>query len=240
MSTPLPLRAEALRDRLVKLDKLAANLGETVSLEDLRSELAPPVAELSRSLNQGKLLFDAGIDVVEPASVAAVRRSAAILLTKFVAQKKAATLKKGTGWANLVRDIKAASTDTSNNAIKSWKSYGQTVFTGEAPSIVKGRIAFTSTNSSAFSEYERLYQLLRGEFDKLPLDQMAIAQVRVLADKLKTTAKAFDFSVPDDVKRFLVAIQNGGASLDLLTVEVQEWLRAKNEFYSYRILPAGR
>src|SRR4051794_25287774 len=109
MSDSLPSRVKALRDRLTTLDQLGANVEETGLLEDLRSDLAAPAAELSRALDQRKLLVDAGIEAPTPATLDAARKRAVALLEKFTAEQKAATLKKGVGWANLIKEIKAAS-----------------------------------------------------------------------------------------------------------------------------------
>lgn len=237
MSASLPARANALRDRLVTLDQMGANVAEAALLEDLRSDLAAPAAELSRALDQRTLLVDSGIAAAAPASLDAARKRAAALLEKFTAEKKAATLKKGVGWANLVRDIKAASSDIGTTVVKSWKACRQEMFTGDAPGIVKGRIAFTPTNATAFKRYEQLHQAFRAEFDRLPADRAAIERVRSLAEDLTETAKAFDYDVPAQVKRFLEAVQSGGATLDLLTDTVKTWLTDNDAFSSYRIVP---
>lgn len=237
MSTSLPARVHALRDRLVALDQLGANVEETGLLEDLRSDLAAPAAELSRALDQRALLDDFGIVAAAPATLDAARKRAAALLEKFMAEKKAATLKKGVGWANLVRDIKVASSDVATMVVKSWKAYRQEVFTGEAPGVVKGRIAFTPANAAAFKRYEQLHQAFRVEFDRLPADRAAIERMRSLAEELTETAKAFDYNVPAEVKRFLEAVQSGGATLDLLTDTVKTWLTDNGAFASYRIVP---
>lgn len=237
MSTSLPARAKALRDRLVTLDQLGANVEETGLLDDLRSDLAAPAADLSRALDQRKLLVDFGIEAVAPASLEAARKRAAALLEKFTSERKAATLKKGVGWANLIKDIKTATSDVAASVVRSWKAYRQEVFTGEAPGVIKGRIAFTATNNATFFRYGQLYQTFRTEFDKLPADQAAIERVRALAADLTETAKAFDYDVPGEVKRFLEAVQSGGATLDLLTDAVKSWMKDNNAFDSYRILP---
>ncbi|MBH1945542.1 hypothetical protein I5L01_15050 [Erythrobacter sp. YJ-T3-07] len=237
MSTSLPARAKALRDRLVTLDQMGTNVAEASLLEDLRSDLAAPAAEFSRALDQRTLLVDSGIAGAAPASLDAARKRAAALLEKFAAEKKAATLKKGVGWANLVRDIKAASSDVGTMMVKTWKAYRQEMFTGDAPGIVKGRIAFTPTNDTAFKRYEQLHQAFRAEFDRLPADRAAIERVRSLAEELTETAKAFDYNVPAEVKRFLEAVQSGGATLDLLTDTVKTWLTDNDAFPSYRIVP---
>lgn len=239
MSTSLPARTRILRDRLLALDQLGANVEETGLLEDLRSDLAAPAAELSRVLDQRALLVDSGITAAAPVTLDAARKRAAGLLEKFTSERKAATLKKGVGWASLIRDIKAASSDVAAVVMKSWKAYRQEVFTGEAPGVVKGRIAFTPANSAAFKRYEELHQAFRLEFERLPANRAAIEHVRSLAAELAQTAKGFDYAVPAEVKRFLEAVQSGGATLDLLTDAVKAWLTDNDAFASYRILPRG-
>lgn len=237
MSTSLPARAKALRDRLVALDRLGANVEEAGLLADLRSDLASPAAELSRALDQRALLAGSGIEAPEPASLEAARKRAALLLERFTATQKATTLKRGSGWAHLLKEITAAATDVSTEVGRSWKEYRQTVFTGEAPALVKGRIAFTPANIAAFKTYEQIHQAFRAEFDKLPAEKATIDRVKALAVRLTETAKEFDFDVPADVKRFLEAIQSGGAKLDLLTEAVLKWLQENGAFGNYRIVP---
>lgn len=237
MTTSLPERVKALRERLVALDQLGANVQETSLLEDLRLDLEPLVAELGRELARRKLLVGSGIETPEPPSLERARKRAAVLLERFTAETKAATLKKGTGWASLIKEIKTASTDLSAGIVGSWKGYRQSVFTGDAPPVVKGRIAMTPTNSAAFTTYERLHQAFRAEFERLPADKAAIDAVKDLAARLTETAMMFDFDVPGEVKRFLEAIQTGGAKLELLTDTVLKWLEENNASDTYRIVP---
>lgn len=239
MNTPLQARTKALRNRLGTLDNMGANVGEAGLLEDLRSDLATPTAKLSRALVQRKLLVGSGIATMTPASLDTARKRAAVVLEKFKDDKKAATLKKGTGWTNLVADIDAASSDVGTMVAKRWKAYREELFTGEAPAIVRGRIALTPANVAAFKRYEQLHNAFRQEFERLPADRSAIDRVRLLATELTETAKALDYDVPTDVKRFLEAVQSGGAALELLTDTVKAWLSANNAFGSYRIVPRG-
>ena len=239
MSTSLPARTKALRDRLVALDQLGADVEETGLLADLRSDLAAPAAKLSKALELRALLLESGIAAAAPATLDATRRRAVALLEKFTAEKKAATLKKGVGWANLLRDVNAASVAVAAMVDKSWKAYSQEVFTGEAPGVVKGRIALTPANGAAFQRYEQLHQDFRAIFDRPPADRAAIERVRALAADLTETANGFDYDVPAEVKRFLEAVQSGGATLDLLTDTVKTWLADNDAFASYRIVPRG-
>ena len=239
MSASLPVRVNAMRKRLERLDQLGANVEETRLLDDLRSDLDPPVAELNRALDQCALLIECGIGVEAPLSLKTGRKPASDLLEKFKAEKKAATLKRGVGWSNLVRDTKAASTDLASAVANRWKAYRQEVFTGEPPGVVKGRIAFTPTNSATFKRYDQLYQDFRTSFERLPADRNSIQRVQSLAKDLTEAASGFDYNVPADVKRFLEAVQSGGAPLDLLNDTVKTWLADNDAFANYRILPWG-
>lgn len=240
MRNTLPVRAKALRERLITLDLMTTNVAEAGLLEDLRAELAPLMADLSRAMDQSTLLVKAGIPVEMPASLDVARKRSAALMAKFLVERKAATLTRGVGWSNLLGDIKTATADVATNATKSWKAYRYFVFTGDQPSVVKARLAMTSPNIAAFSRYEKLHQAFRGEFDRLPVDQAAIERVRTLATDLTKIAKDFDFDVEEDVKLFLEAIQNGGARLVLLTDNVLEWLKTNNAHESYRVIPVSR
>lgn len=239
MSTSLPTRVQALRDRLITLDQMGSNVREAALLEDLRSELAASISEFRQALNQRKLLIDSGIAAAAPVRLNVARKRAASLLEKFKAQKTAAALKKGVGWTSLVNDISAASSEVIEIANKSWEAYRQEVFTGETPRIIKGRLALTSANTVTLKHYEQLHHEFCREFDRLPTDPAAIRRVRALSKELTETAQAFDYDVPMEVKRFLEAVQSGGATLDLLTDIVKSWLTSKDALVSYRIVPRG-
>lgn len=237
MTGSLSTRATALRNRLMNLDRLGMNVQETRLLEDLRSELDASAHELLRRIGQARVLRDAGVDIPVPVSLDAVQKRAASLLDKFMAEKLASALKTGVGWTNLQKNIKTASDDVQDCLVKGWKAYRLEVFSGEAPSVIKGRIAFTQANENAFKLYEQIYGLYQSEADRIPIDRESIERVRELSRKLIETAKGFDFDVPTDVKRFLEAIQSGGAKLDMLTDVVREWLTNNNAVDSYCILP---
>lgn len=238
MSSSLPARTKALRERLATLDQLGSNLKETGLLDDLKSELAPRVAELSRAHDQSQVLVNSGIEWITPASLDTVRKNAAVLHQKFAAENKAATLKKGVRWTNFIKDIRVASTEINASVVNRWKVYLQSSFTGESPRVINRRIALTPKNKAALKDYERHYQEFRTALDRLPSNEVDIQGVRALATRLTETAKAFDFNVPDEVKHFLEAIQSGGATLYLLTDTVKAWLEENDVFDSYIIRSA--
>ncbi|WP_067105516.1 hypothetical protein [Sphingopyxis granuli] len=238
MSAALPLRAAALREQLETLDAMGSNVQETALLTDLRRELAEDVEELERSLVQSRVLAKAGVVTETPASLSAARARAAALRDKFVQDPRSGTLKVGKSWTTLTRDLVAAATELAKDAKVAWKAYRGVIFTGDAPAVVRSRIAGTDQNNSALTRYESKHQAFRMAFETMPSSTAEIVAVLQLASDLKTIAGEFDFAVPDDVKKFLEAVQARGAALTLLTPGVIAWLKDNDAFDSYRIVAA--
>lgn len=241
MTSSLPIRAAALRERLVELDKMSSNVTEAHNLEGLRVEIAARAGKLGAQLDKQAILVDANIAVPPPASLVAVRKRATGLLEKFVADNKAATLKRGQGWTALLGEIDVASRQLATAVLSAWRAHRVAVFAGDTPADVRGKLARTKANDEAFRIYQDLYARLKAAFDDLPGVKGDIDRVGALAAQLEQAAQAFDFDVPAEVRQFLEAVLSvTGASLALLTPEVREWLEANGSLESYTIRSTGR
>jgi len=241
MTTSLPTRAAALRERLVELHKVTSNVTEAHNLEGLRVEIAARAGKLGAQLNKQALLADADVAIPPPASLIAVRKRAAGLLEKFKADTKAATLKRGQGWTALLGEIDGACRDLAAAVQSAWRAHRAAVFAGDTPAALRGKLARTKANDEAFRTYEALYTRLKAAFDDLPGDKRDLDNVAALAVQLEQVAQAFDFDVPAEVKQFLEAVLSvSGAPLTLLTLEVRQWLEANGSLESYTIRSTGR
>jgi len=241
MTNTLPMRVRALRERLTRLDKLSSNVDEASALEGLRGDLAGRTTKLDAQLKNQALLAEAAIAVPPPATLLAARKRASVLLEKFRVQTKASTLKRGQAWRSLLEEIDAGSRDLALAVRESWHNYRQQVFAGDAPAVIRPRLARTRANDATFVEYQRLFNRLKTAFDMLPSDQTTIENVKQVAAELESTAQGFDFAVPAEVKGFLEAVLSvNGAPLELLTPAVLKWLKENDSFDSYRISSTGR
>jgi len=241
MTLSLPSRATALRERLVELDKMGSNVTEAHNLEGLRVEIAARAGKLGAQLDKQAVLDAANIAVAPPASLIAVRKRATSLLGKFVADTKAATLKRGQGWTALLGEIDLASREVATAVLSAWRAHRAAVYAGDTPAAIRGKLARTRANDLAFETYQALYARLKAAFDDLPSENGDIDRVGSLAAQLETAAQAFDFDVPSEVKQFLEAVLSvGGAPLSLLTPEVWQWLEANGSLASYTIRSTGR
>lgn len=235
MTRSLPDRARDLRHRLSQVQDLGDKVHEAGRLNDLRAELAGPIAELKQQLDQRAALEGAGVTADLPVSLEAGRRRAAMLLERFRAEKSAATLKKGRSWIQLLADVKAAAAEVGKVVDAAWLAHKEAQFGGDKPAAIRDRLAMTRENAEAFKTYEALYKRFGEAFSVLPRDATAVAEAEALARDLRAAATRFDFDVPPDVKAFLDAVQEGGAPLSLLTEPVKDWLRANNALQNYRI-----
>lgn len=241
MTTTLPARAAALRARLMQLDKMGSNVAEVTDLEGLRVQLEGRAEKLSVQLQRQKLLTGAGIAVPVPTALVNAQKRAAGLLEKFVADTKAATLKRGQVWRTMLDETDTAIRELGAAVLASWKAHRQSVFAGETPGALRSKLARTKTNTDALNSYERLYTALKTAFETLPPDRETIDQVGRIGSQLETAAQAFDFAVPADVKAFLEAVQSiGGASLALLTPSVLAWLKDSGSLETYRVKSTDR
>lgn len=241
MTLLLAGRTAALRQRLTKLDRSSSDAAEASDLEALRLELDASVAALAAHLEKEALLRSAAIPVALPAALISARKRAKGILEKFLLNGKAATLKRGQGWKALLEETAAASRELDRSITAGWRSYRQTIFAGDPPAAIQSRLAPTEANNDALARYKLLFERLKIAFETLPPDRAAIDRTTRLAEELEEVAKAFDFDVPADVKRFLVAVLSvNGAPLALLTPAVEKWLRENDSYENYCISSTGR
>jgi hypothetical protein len=238
MTASLPARAAALRANLQRLEEMGADVQETARLTDLRRELAKEVEILERVTALASVLESEKIQTPNAPALATARSRAATLKNKFAEDTRAATLTKGTNWVSLLRDLKAAADEVASGSRTAWKEFRGSTYTGDAPAVIRNRIALTDKNAETYERYATKYQAFRSAFDALPERGAEIATVRELADDLKAIAGQFDFNVPDEVKAFLAAVQANGAALALLTPTVTAWLKDNDAFTAYRIVAA--
>lgn len=240
MKDALPLRVSALRQKLSRLQGLTANSREASDLAVLRKELATPAETVASLVRQQTMLAGLGVKIQPPASLGNVRKRAVTLREKFRAEKKAATLKKGTGWTSLLSDGDAAIKEVEGALLAGWRDFRTAVYSGDAPSVIDKRIAGTPQNVQALNEYQQAYTQFSALFQTVPASAATVATATKLAGDLVRISEKFDFAVGTEVKRFLAAVQSGGAPLALLTDEVLKWLAENKAADGYLIRASGR
>jgi hypothetical protein len=240
MKDALPIRVSALQDKLDRLQGLKANAIEARDFSALKLDLEAPTQVFANLLKQKAMLTNQQVIVNLPSSLAQVRKRASTLREKFRAEKKSTTLKRGTGWSSLLTEEAGAIKEVEAALLKSWKDFRSTAYAGDPPTVISNRIARTPENVQAERQYKETYTQFALLFQTLPSDASTVSKARTLAANLVSIAAQFNFAVSGDVKRFLDAVQNGGAPLILLTDEVKKWLAENDATDGYSIRASSR
>jgi hypothetical protein len=240
MKDALPLRVSALREKLTRLQGLTVNAKEASDLAGLQRELATPAEILAGLVRQQVMLAGLGVKVQQSASFSNVRKRAATVRERFRAETTSATLKKGTGWTSLLADGGLAIKEVEGALLAGWREFRTAVYSGDAPSVIDKRIARTPQNVQALEEYRQTHSQFSTLFHNVPTSATTVENARILAGDLIRISAKFDFAVGDEVKRFLAAVQSGGAPLALLTDEVLKWLAENKAAEGYLIRASGR
>lgn len=240
MKDALPVRVSMLRQKLTRLQGLTANAKEASDLAVLRKELAASAEAVVNLARQQTMLSGAGVKIQPPASLGNVRKRATAVREKFRAEKKSTTLKKGTGWTSLLSDGDAVVNDLERALLDGWKDFRAAVYSGDTPSVIDKRIARTPKNVQALNEYEQVHSQFTALFQTVPTSAATVETSKKLASDLVRISEKFDFAVGTDVKRFLAAVQSGGAPLALLTADVLKWLADNKATEGYLIRASGQ
>lgn len=225
--------ALATINRLNRIKNIRENVDEATALGELHIDLLKCVAPLALLatnailfVNQGGILTS--INDVEATLILITRTS-----VRFVDNPKASTLKNGKHWGNLSNALEALVRNIKENQVKDWKCFFENnFFGGLPPEAQKAKLQRTPDNDNALKLYERLYKNLICYRSSMPRNEEEYLTLREISDQLSQIK--FSEDVPEDVGKFFEAV-GGGASLELLTGNVLEWLRKHNSLNSYLV-----
>lgn len=230
-------RIEALSERARGLEALDRRRAESAKLQQLLAKVRPMNDKLGTEIQQMRLLHDEGIHVAPDSTNAeAARKTLARLINRFNQNRTADSLTKGRDWKLLEDQTQTTARELTDALKAAWSQFIATAYTGESPSHLKRSLAITHHNLDQLRAYEKTYTQLNGLARSRPQERRDFEQARELARQLGEIFQRFDFNVPEGVKRFLQAVADGGADLDLLTEEVRGWLQQQGSSGHYRIV----
>jgi hypothetical protein len=221
--------------RLRNAEKSKEGLEEAQLLSALHDELSAAGRKVHEASAKAKVLMDAGIPLGVPPELAKHNQIIASTAERFREKSVSATLKQGKRWPNLLEAVAEAARATEVALTVAWKLYiGSSLFAGPPPEEEERTMARTPRNQKALEAYRRLFERFASLRSSVPASAQVIKDLRKLSSEL--TAIEFDRNVPRAIRSFLDATgTTTGASLDLLTDEVREWLIKHNLFERYVI-----
>ncbi|MEI8574776.1 hypothetical protein U737_15180 [Methylomonas sp. LW13] len=224
-------RAQSMLNRLNKAREAGVDKEEATTLDGLRKELeqlANPISQLSFN---AKLLSNQGVKLSTVSEFNSAVETVRNVSQRFQEAPKSSTL-KGMRWTSLNNKLKTLSTKSSEAQANDWKVFfSSNFFGGLPPNQRSAQLAPTPENKKALERYRTLYQHFNKYRSNIPRNTEEFDDLRKLSDQLAQIE--FQEDVPRDVSKFFQAIGTGGASLEMLTPEVIDWLRSNNSLMNY-------
>jgi len=219
-------------ERLTKLKVATDGAEEARSLSSLRNELAELASPINTLVEKASVLRGERVTLTPIPELANIRGSIQKNLECFQETPKASTLRQGTRWTTLTNKLKTFALLAHETLTNDWYQYfDQNFFGGLSPAKREENLAKTMQNESALKLYRQIYQ----EFIKYrryqPTNTEEFNKIRLLSQQLANIA--FEENVPDGVRKFFDALNEGGAELHLLTPDVLAWLCDKGSLANY-------
>lgn len=214
--------------RLNRIKEASEDIEESKTLDQLMSDLlglAKPIYALASSAS---LLSRNGVALSSATDISKTTETVKQVSERFIEMPKSNTLKQGQRWTGLTKKLQGFSKQMSELQSEDWVRYFKNIFRGLPPSQRESHLAPTPENKAALEKYKALYQDYIKYRTAIPENDGEFNNLTDVVNKLSKIE--FKEDVPEDVRRFLSAT-NTGADLDLLTIEVIDWLR-KNKMLS--------
>ncbi|WP_031358672.1 hypothetical protein [Caballeronia sordidicola] len=230
-------QTRALKGGLGYLETVSDNGEEVRELHEQKRTLQALIEPLNLSRDGVLRLRSRNVLVEFPESlVAEVIKLSSDVRKKMEKKPSSQTLKSGKEWSLLLEKMRALNKALETSAKSGWKRYVLESITSDPPGTVKSRTADTTENRQRIRDYEQIYFRLQQVSQSLPGDLAAIIEVESLSGSLVTAYGKIDFDVPETVRLFLEGANSiVGASLSLLTEEVLDWLKSRQEDGLYSI-----
>lgn len=230
-------RCQSMQEKRKRLVRLSGNSQETSALQSHANQLTGALQEFSKAVEVKRafLAEQVTLQALDHQKVQEVAEALGRIRERFTENPSRQALVTGNDWPTLTSGVKVLIASIRDNCRQGWSEFTADFFAKTA--IVENMVVKTDNNVDLLNEYNKLLRELRG----LSSDWENIASVRNFKSKgkrlLELAQGLNEFHAPDEVKKFLEAVNtNGGASLDLLTDEVITWLKEQKMYSKYKIV----
>ena len=228
-----------LTERSKKLVDLEKKLAESGRLHELMNDAEAFSRDLGQQVLVTRLFDDQGVSRDVPKKLENALGTLSRLRERFENDKRAEQLTRGRDWRLFKDQLDQVCESLAQINKEQWKRFVGSAYSGQKPNDLKASLAQTPENRANLPRYENAYEQLSRYARRLPAERSDFNDVREIAERLTVIYQQFDFEVPESVKRFLKAIGDGGADLELLTDEVRVWLNENNSVEKYQIVAKG-
>jgi|AZIJ01.1.fsa_nt_gi hypothetical protein len=230
--------ARSCRESLIRAEAARNGIEEARALAAKRKELQKFEESIAILIRCNTLLREQGVPLTSVTDVDKAKQRIDRIHARFVESPKVSTLVDGKRWINLISTLSEFVQLLENQQKQDWKVYfNSTLFGGVSPDQRKQTILQAlPENQKAIEQYKYYYQRLNQYRNSVPSSAEALREAHECSKELENIQFVENDEVPVPVRAFFNATSSaGGASLDFLTPEVIEWLRANNMLANYVI-----
>lgn len=232
--------ARAARARLARANEASSNVAEAEALAKKKKELREMALRVDSLSSRRRMLRQGNVPLSPVPDVGQAKKMCSMILTRFEEDPKSTTLVNSQRWIKLQVALAEFNTAEETLQKQDWKNYySSQLFGGLPPEQRKQTIVMTlPKNREAMDLYRELYKQFSQYRNSVPDTNDDLEQVQAWSRQLSVISQGFvdNESVPTAVREFFNATSLGsGASLELLTPEVFDWLRANNMLNNYAV-----
>lgn len=225
-------KAQEVIVRLNKIREAQEGVDEAKAIDQLRLELEKLASPIIQLASNATLLSSQGLKLSPVSEVDSAIETVRKASDLFQDKPQSSILKQGSRWSALKNKLEVMTTKIGEAQANDWKVFFESnYFGGLQPTQRGAQLAPTPENKKALDLYKELYQNFIKYRSNIPKDVDEFKRLRDMSEKLAQIE--FQEDVPDDVSKFFQAMATGGAGLELLTIEVFDWLRSNNSLKNY-------
>lgn len=132
-------------------------------------------------------------------------------------------------WTRLLQAAEKANSICEEAIRSSWRAYVSELGSPETPSALTARVPATPANELVLANYRSIHDkyaaLARAEG---PASAQSAAHLHDFVAQMRDIVSTL-VSAPEAVQKFFKAVEGSGASLELLTAEVLDWLKQNDD-----------
>jgi len=133
-------------------------------------------------------------------------------------------------WVKLLNSADAANAAASEAVDTAWREYVAELGVVEAPVTLEARVLRTPAARESLEQYKRLYtQYLRLIRREALSESTALEQLARCVREIREVQAVLTVDAPEQVRIFFKSVDEGGATIDQLSPEVLDWLRAHDD-----------
>ncbi|MET3836195.1 hypothetical protein ABIB58_001536 [Brevundimonas sp. UYEF29] len=234
-------QAQQLRTALDRHRELKKASGKASVFRSRAVQFGPLATDLTKAEDVRRALLAEGVEVRAPSPLPQARQQAQTLLAKFRDDRDSLSDADPAIRHAFTGALKSAIAESGKTSSEAWRAMVVAKADIAALDQVLSALENLSAYAGAVARIRQLDAILIGIRDTIPEAGAVKERLDALNAAVKARSEAIGAieggDVPPTVLAFLRKVAQGGAGLDDFTVDVRDWLVARNLLAGFRIVP---